>query len=162
MRGKKDLRAEKGEYGQNKASTRRSQPTMSQDLKSASDLALAYEYSNILAESSDEDDRWLRALHASVAVTAAAHPRRKNASVGDGASSAPSTPQQKRSATTLATVDERARPRIYPASWFTKRPPGRFTSSKGYGLKCPGRWECSLAANQPNDHPHACQHGHHE
>ena len=57
MRGKKDLRAEKGEYGQNKASTRRSQPTMSQDLKSASDLALAYEYSNILAESSDEDDR---------------------------------------------------------------------------------------------------------
>ena len=62
---------------------------MSQE-SSASDLALAYEYSNILAESSDEDDRWLRALHASVADTRAAHPRRKNASVGDGASSAPS------------------------------------------------------------------------
>ena len=46
-----------------------------------------------------------------------------------------------------------------PAGRGYSRGAGDNTNTKGYGLKCPGWWECSLAAiSQATTH----MHGHHE
>ena len=69
---------------------------MSQE-SSATELEVAMLYSDVLAESDDENDVWLRRLHEGVAVAKAVVAERKAAASGGGASSFGS-PSQKEAA----------------------------------------------------------------
>ena len=70
---------------------------MSQE-SSATELEVAMLYSDVLAESDDENDVWLRRLHEGVAVAKALVAERKAAASGGGASSFGSASQLKRPA----------------------------------------------------------------
>ena len=70
---------------------------MSQE-SSATELEVAMLYSEVLAESDDENDVWLRRLHEGVAVAKAVVAERKAAVSGGGASSFGSPSQLKRPA----------------------------------------------------------------